>query len=37
MTPEDVLKTWMPAGVEGFEHMRKAFWSNMAGAKPEKD
>ncbi len=36
MTPEDLLKTWMPAGVEGFEHMQKTFWSSMTGAKPEK-
>ena len=37
MTPEDMLKTWMPGGVEGFEHMQKTFWSSMTGGKPEKE
>ena len=37
MTPEDMLKTWMPAGVEGFEQMQKTFWSSMTGGKPEKE
>jgi hypothetical protein len=37
MTPEDLLKTWMPAGVEGFEQMQKNFWSTMTGGKTEKE
>jgi hypothetical protein len=37
MTPEALFKTWMPAGVEGFEQMQKAFWSSMAGGKTEKE
>ena len=26
MDPEKLLKTWMPAGVEGWEKMVKGFW-----------
>lgn len=37
MTPEDLLKTWMPAGVEGFEQMQKMFWASMTGGKTEKE
>jgi hypothetical protein len=37
MTPEDMLKTWMPAGVEGFEQMQKTFWSTMTGGKTERE
>lgn len=28
---ETLLKTWMPAGVQGWEQMQKAFWSHLAG------
>ncbi|HJO97351.1 MAG: DUF6489 family protein [Rhodospirillales bacterium] len=35
MTPEDLIKTWMPAGVEGFEKMQKMFWSSMTDKKTE--
>ena len=35
MDPETLLKTWMPMGLQGFEQMQKAFWSQMGGgAKP---
>lgn len=35
MDPESLIKTWMPMGLQGFEQMQKAFWSQMAGgAKP---
>ncbi len=33
MDPETLLKTWMPAGVEGWEKMVKGFWDQM-GATP---
>lgn len=31
MDPEQMMKTWMPAGVQGFEQVQK-FWSNFANA-----
>lgn len=38
MDPEALIKTWLPAGMQGFEQMQKAFWSQMAGtAKPATD
>ena len=37
MAPETLLKTWMPAGVEGWEKMVKGFWDQMgAGTGPTK-
>jgi hypothetical protein len=32
MEPEAMLKTWLPAGMQGFEQMQKMFWSQMANA-----
>ena len=37
MTPETMFKTWMPAGVEGFEQMQKLFWSSMTGGQTKKE
>lgn len=31
MDPETILKTWLPAGLEGLEQMQKMFWSQMTG------
>ncbi len=31
MEPEALLKQWLPAGTEGWEHMQKAFWSQFTG------
>jgi hypothetical protein len=31
MDPETMLKTWLPAGVQGFEQMQKMFWSQFGG------
>ena len=30
--PEQLFKTWLPLGVQGWEQFQKAFWSQMAGA-----
>lgn len=30
--PETLMKTWMPAGIQGWEALQKMFWSQMAGA-----
>lgn len=32
MDPETMLKTWLPAGIQGMEQMQKMFWSQMASA-----
>lgn len=30
MEPEQLFKTWLPAGMQGWEQLQKAFWSRMA-------
>ncbi|SLN20525.1 DUF6489 family protein [Oceanibacterium hippocampi] len=32
MDPESLLKTWLPAGIQGWEQMQKAFWTQFGGA-----
>ncbi|UEM21010.1 DUF6489 family protein [Skermanella mucosa] len=32
MEPEAMLKTWLPAGLQGFEQMQKIFWTQMTNA-----
>ncbi|WP_142849186.1 DUF6489 family protein [Telmatospirillum sp. J64-1] len=29
MEPEAMLKTWLPASVQGFEQMQKMFWAQF--------
>ena len=29
MDPETMMKTWLPASMQGFEQLQKAFWSQM--------
>lgn len=29
MEPEDMVKLWMPAAMEGWDNMQKAFFSNI--------
>jgi hypothetical protein len=29
MNPETMIKTWLPASIEGAEQMQKMFWSQM--------
>jgi len=31
MDPETMLKTWLPASLEGLEQMQKMFWGQMGG------
>jgi hypothetical protein len=31
--PETMLKTWLPASIQGWEQMQKAFWSQMDPGK----
>ena len=33
MDPETMLKTWLPASIQGWEQMQKAFWSQMDPSK----
>lgn len=33
---EQMMKTWMPAGVQGMEQMQKAFWSQFSGGSNDK-
>ena len=32
--PEALMKTWMPAGVQGLEALQKMFWSSL-GKPPD--
>ena len=38
MDPEQLLKTWLPASLQGLEQLQRAFWSQMSqapkGGKP---
>ncbi len=41
MDPEILMKTWLPAGLQGLESAQKMFWSQMGQAaaragKPDK-
>lgn len=31
MEPEAMMKTWLPAQVQGMEQLQKMFWSQFAG------
>ena len=40
MDPDTMMKTWMPAGIQGWEQFQKMFWSQLSGGVPkdnEKD
>jgi hypothetical protein len=37
MDPETMLRTWLPASLEGFEQMQKMFWSQMGSASKGSD
>jgi len=32
MEPEAMLKTWLPASLQGFGQMQKIFWNQMTNA-----
>ena len=36
LDPETMLKTWLPAGLQGFEKLQEIFMSQMGGAGPGK-
>lgn len=31
LDPETLVKTWLPATIQGWSEMQKAFWSQMGG------
>ncbi len=33
MDPETMLKTWLPAGLQGLEQMQKMFWQQLTGGR----
>jgi hypothetical protein len=39
MSPDELMKQWMPTGIQAMERMQDAFMAQMAqftGAKPDK-
>lgn len=34
LSPEDMVKTWMPATMQGIGEMQKVFWSQMGVKMP---
>ena len=36
LDPETMLKTWLPAGLKGFEQLQEMFLARMGGAAREK-
>jgi hypothetical protein len=37
MDPETMMKTWLPAGIQGLEQVQKMFWSQMETALGKKE
>jgi hypothetical protein len=37
MDPETMFKTWLPAGIQGWEQLQKAFWGQMVQKAGEDD
>ncbi|MGH1456276.1 MAG: DUF6489 family protein [Alphaproteobacteria bacterium] len=35
LTPEEMVKTWMPATIQGFGEMQKIFWQQMGIKTPQ--
>jgi hypothetical protein len=34
MDPDTMFKVWLPAGLQGWEQIQKAFWSQLGAAAP---
>jgi hypothetical protein len=34
-SPEALLKTWLPASVQGIEQLQKMFWAGLQASKPQ--
>ena len=37
LSPEEMVKTWMPATMQGFGEMQKMFWSQMGVKTPDDE
>jgi len=37
MDPEALMKTWLPAGMQGLENAQKMFWSQLSQAAGKTD
>lgn len=37
LSPEEMIKTWMPATLQGLTEMQKIFWSQMGVNIPDKE
>ncbi len=37
MDPETMIKTWLPAGVQGMEQIQKMFWAQFAGVTRKRE
>lgn len=37
LSPEEMVKTWMPATMQGFSDMQKMFWSQMGVNMPDSE
>ena len=35
LTPEEMVKTWMPATMQGWQEMQKMFWGQMGMGMPD--
>jgi len=35
LDPENMMKIWMPQGMQGFDQMQNMFWNAMSGNKSE--
>lgn len=35
LDPENMMKIWMPQGMQGFDQMQNMFWNAMSGNKPD--
>lgn len=36
MSPEALLRTWLPASVQGMEQLQKLFWASFQAARPQQ-
>ena len=36
MSPEAILKTWLPAGLQSIEELQKMFWAQFPGRGGDK-
>ena len=36
MDPETMFKTWLPAGIQGWEQLQRMFWSQLSGGDDDK-